>query len=226
MPGPGLIIDVPQIEGGTFVLEDQADRITVTDVREWDAIDDVFWALQKKDRAQLPGIDFSRLKWVCIDSVTGMQQLAKRKVVKERDLDADPHQISQNEWGKIGQLVGELVFRFRTLPYATVFTAQERRHGGGEDGAEPVMLGPDVIPSALAALVPSLMIVGRMNVAADGERLLRVGPHSLFITKCRAKPGRSMPAVIRKPNLSRILQYLLADGKRPLEAKEASILFE
>lgn len=219
MPGAGLIIDVPQIEGGTYVLEDKADRIDIIEVRTWDEIDDIFWALQKKDKVQLPNVD--KYKWVAIDSITAMQQLAKRKVIKERDLDADPHQISQQEWGKIGQLVGELIFRFRTLSIATVFVAQERKHGGDD---EPIMIGPDVIPSALAALMPPLMLVGRLTVQNDGgdgaTRILRVQPHPLYVAKCRAKPGRKMPASVRNPNLEGILRYLLANGKRPQAARE------
>lgn len=225
MPGNGFLIDTKDIEGGNFVLEDKADRITVTDLERWDEIDDIFWALKKQDRKQLPNVDFDKLKWVCIDSITGMQKLAIRKVVKERDLDVDPADVSLRDWGKVGQMVGELVYRFRTLPYATIFTAQERKFGGG-DNDEPIRLGPSVSPGALDSLVTSLMLIGRLQVTSESKRLLRVGPHDLYVTKCRAKPGRQMPSVVSDPNLEVMLKYLLGKGPRPKEAKESALLFE
>ena len=225
MPGNGFLIDTRSIEGGNFVLEDKADRITVTDVTSWNEIDDIFWALMKKDKVALPGVDFDKLKWVCIDSITGMQKLAIRKIIKERDLDADPHQITQNEYGKIGQLVGELVYRFRTLPYATVFTAQERKHGGGEDG-EPVMMGPDVSPSSLGSLVTSLMLIGRLSVDSEGKRIMRVQPHSLYVAKSRSKPGKNLPALLEEPNLEVILRYMLGGTKKPRAAQVSSLVLE
>lgn len=219
MPGKGLIIDVPQIEGGTFVLEDKADRLDVVPVEAWNEIDDIYWYLAKEKH------DY---KWVAIDSITAFQELAKRKVVKERDmaLNADPHTITLQEWGKMGQLVGELVYKFRTLPIHTIWIAQERRHGSEESGTN--VIGPDIIPSALAALMPSMMLVGRMFVQQieDGswERNLRVGPHSDFYTKVRAKPGLKVPPVIVRPDIGILLKFLLGSGPPPEAATEPTIL--
>lgn len=215
MPGKGLLLDVPQIEGGTFVLADKADRIDIVEIEEWDAIDEAYWNIKKGTW---------KYNWVAIDSITAMQELAKRKVIKERNLDADPHKITLPEWGEIGQLVGELVYRFRTLPIWTIWVAQERQHGNDDDGSTPRQLGPDVIASALRALQPSMMLVGRLAVAQNGdgrwERTLRVGPHPSYITKVRALPGKQIPDVLTKPNLNEILRYLLADGKKPKGVKE------
>lgn len=218
MPGKGLIIDVPQIEGGTFVLEDKSDRIDVVPVETWDEIDPVYWYLRNQKH------DY---KWVAIDSITAFQELAKRKVVKERDmaLAADPHTITLQEWGKMGQLVGELIYRFRTLPVHTIWVAQERKHGSDESSN---LLGPDIIPSALAALMPSMMLVGRLSVMQDedGEwvRQLRVGPHPDFYTKCRAKPGKDVPPLIQRPDIGGILRYLLSNGPIPEAAKPPAMI--
>lgn len=215
MPGKGLVIDVPQVEGGTFVLEDQADHIDVVPVEQWDEVESIYWHLQKGQH------DY---KWVAIDSITAFQELAKRKVIKERDLalNADPHTITLQEWGKMGQLVGELVYRFRTLPIHTIWIGQERSHG------EDKITGPDIIPSALSALMPSMMLVGHLSVQQqeDGswERVLRVGPHPEFYTKVRAKPGLTVPPVIAKPSLNTILKFLLGTGPAPEAAKQPSIL--
>lgn len=219
MPGRGLVIDVPQIEGGTFVLEDKADRIDVRAVETWNEIDDIYWFLAKENH------DY---RWVAIDSVTAFQELAKRKVIKERDmaLNADPHTITLQEWGKIGQLIGELVYKFRMLPIHTIWIAQERKHGDDEMGGS--VTGPDVIRSALAALMPSMMIVGRLSsqMAEDGtmQRQLRIGSHPDYYTKVRAKPGLDVPPVIAEPNIGELLRYLLGSGPAPKAAAQPSML--
>jgi len=222
MPGRGLVIDVPQIEGGTFVLQDQANRIDIVPVETWDAVDAIYWFLMKSDHPY---------QWVAIDSLTAMTELAKRKTIKERDLDVDPHVISLQEWGKIGRLVGELVYRFRTLKQHTIWIAQERKFGGGGDegGAGPVTLGPDTSPAALQALLPSMLLVGRLSVehSVDGwERQLRVGPHAMYVTKARAVPGQDVPPIIRNPSLAGLLKFLLArpGAERPDEVLEQTFI--
>lgn len=216
MPGKGLVIDVPQIEGGTFVLEDKADNIDIVPVETWNEVDDIYWYLAKQKH------DY---RWVAIDSITAFQELAKRKVIKERDLDADPHMIQLQEYGKMGQLIGELIYRFRTLPVHTIWIAQERKFGSDE-GAN--VIGPDVIPSALSALMPSMMIVGRLSVQQqeDGSwgRVLRIGSHPDYYTKVRAKPGLVVPPSVSNPDLSVLLKFLLGSGPPPQAAAEPSIL--
>jgi phage nucleotide-binding protein len=217
MPGKGLIIDVPQIEGGTFVLEDKAANIDVVPVETWNDVDGIYWYLRNQRH------DY---RWVAIDSITAFQELAKRKVVSERDLSADPHVIALQEWGKMGQLVGDLVYRFRTLPVHTIWIAQERKHGSEEGGS---VTGPDIIPSALSALMPSMMLVGRLSVQQDAEgkwqRQLRVGSHPDYYTKVRAKPGLDVPSLILKPDLGNILRFLLGSGPAPESAEEALVVF-
>lgn len=217
MPGKGLVIDVPQIEGGTFVLEDQADHVDVVPVATWNEVDDIYWYLKNGKH---------EYRWVAIDSITAFQELAKRKVIKERDLDADPYVIQLQEWGKMGQLIGELIYRFRTLSVHTIWIAQERKHGSDEGFGS--VIGPDIIPSALSALMPSMMMVGRMSVQQDETgawvRQLRVGSHPDYYTKVRAKPGLVVPPVIANPNIGGILKFLLGSGPAPQAAAEPSII--
>lgn len=216
MPGRGLIVDVPQIEGGTLVLEGVKDRIDVKPIESWDDIDDVYWFLSK----QIPSP--TSYQWVGIDSITAMSELAKRKVIKERPLDSDPHQITQQDWGKIGQLVSELIYKFRTLPIHTLWVAQERKFDGATEQG-PGKLGPAVSPMALGALLPSMLLVGRLSTeyAADGtlERQFMLGSHPSYYTKVRARPGLDVPRVCRNPNLAIILKYLLGSGPRPEEVQ-------
>lgn len=213
MPGKGLIIDVPQFEGGTFVLSGHADRIDIVPCTAWKDIDDIFLYLSMQPH------DY---RWVAIDSITGMQELAKRKTIGERDISADPHTISLQEWGKVGRLVAELIFRFRTLKCHTLWIAQERTHGGN-DGS-PAVTGPDLTPSALSSLIPSMALLGRLSVEqnTDGlwERRLRIGPCQEYFTKYRALPDQDVPPVIVNPNLTQILRwnFALPGATRPQEA--------
>lgn len=214
MPGKGLVIDVPQFEGGTFVLSGASERIDVYPCQQWEDIDAAFWFLAREPHSY---------RWVAVDSITGMQELAKRKTIGERDISADPHTISLQEWGKIGRLVSELIFRFRTLKIHTIWIAQERTHRGDDGGSGPV--GPDLTPSALSSLIPSMALLGRMSYEQGGDgawqRLLRVGPHQDYYTKYRALPGVDMPPIIVNPNLHQILGYML--GLRQDRPEEAII---
>lgn len=220
MPGRGLVVDVPQIEGGNFVLGAYANRIDVKDVSSWDEIDAIYWFLAKEAH---------NYKWVAFDSITAMAELARRKTIKDRTLKEDAHTVSLQEWGKVGSLVSELIYKFRTLPLHTIWVAQERRHGS-EDRGEPVMVGPDISPRALAALQPSMFLLGRLSVEQqlDGtyERRLRVGPHPLYMSKVRAVPGVDVPPLIGHPNLGKFLRYALGmPGAEKPEAINEGIIF-
>lgn len=220
MHGRGLVIDVPQIEGGAEVLEDKADRIDVYPVESWNQIDDVYWYLRggKHD-----------YKWVGIDSITAFVDLAKRRTVAERDLASDPNIIALQEWGKIGNLVDELIYRFRTLPLDVIWIAQERKHTLAENEGRAVsVMGPDVTPSILSSLVPSMTFIGRtfVNVALDGsvEYFIRLGPHPDYYTKIRARPGRPVPPVVKNPDLGVLFDYLQGGNQAPEAAEETGVL--
>lgn len=220
MPGKGLVIDIPQIEGGTFVLSDVADRIDIVPVAKWEEIQPIFWYLKRETHSY---------NWVAIDSLSAMTELAKRKSLSERSLEADPHVISKQEWGKVGRLCGELIYQFRTLPIHTIWIAQERKFGTGDDDDSGMTIGPDVSPSSLAALLPSMLLCGRLSVehTMDGtwERHFRIGPAEGYYTKARTAPGIESPAIVRNPNLGEILTYLLGlSTKRPDEVDESAII--
>lgn len=218
MPGQGLVIDVPEVEGGTVVLSDKADRIDVVSVSTWSEIEEKFWFLRDKPHPY---------QWVAIDSITAFTELAKRKTIAERGAltieHADRHTLSQPDWGKVGRLVGELVYQFRTLPIHTIWIAQERSFGNEETGERKI--GPDTSPSALQSLIPSMMLIGRLSVdlsdaSGEWERRLRIGPHPMFYTKYRTTPDKDVPYWIVRPNLGTILKFLLGSGERPEEVKE------
>lgn len=229
MPGRGLVIDVPQVEGGAYVLADKADKIDGVLCEDWEDIDEIYWALSKKDKDVLPNVE--EYRWVAVDSITGMQEMSKRKIINERDrnLGDDPHYLTLRERGGMGELVGELIYRFRKLPLSSIWIAQERIHGGGDNDPNPIITGPDVQRGILSALKPSMAIMGRLELTLDERgrerRNLRVGPAGSedYILKAKGLPGRKCPNLIREPDLGVMLRYLFGSGPKPKAAREDSI---
>lgn len=199
MPGRGLLLDVPQLEGGTEVLAGR-DDIDIALVEVWADLDDKFAYLA---RGKHP------YKWVAIDSVTALQKLAKRKVIKEREISADPHKTTLEEFGKINSLVEEVVYRFRTLPIFTIWIAQERRFSSEDEAS---IWGPDVQPGALNIIMPSMMLVARYKASTtlEGvlERHLYIAPRPDTYAKYRAAPDLKVPAIIKDVNLADVIRYL------------------
>lgn len=217
MRGRGLVIDVPQIEGGTAVLADKSDRIDVAPVVLWKEIDELYQMLR------LGKHDY---EWVAIDTITACQHLARRKVKSEQDIvSSDAHKMRIQDYGDMGQLMTEMFYSFRLLRMNVIFLAQEKGRESDEGIRE---MQPGLSPMSLDALLPSMTLVGRyyMWEADDGtwERRLRVGPHTAFVTKTRAVPGRDLPPVILRPKLDNIFRYLMGDpkAKRPRKAADES----
>ena len=74
LPGRGLVIDIPQIEGGTSVLEG-AENIKVLPILRWTEFDAAYKMLAK---------DHDQWDWVALDTATATQELAKRQLMKDR----------------------------------------------------------------------------------------------------------------------------------------------
>ena len=233
MPGVGTYIDVPYMEEGGFVIGSEAYRIHGVRIEEWEDLEDVYWALKKRDLDQMPWLgernDPKRCRWFALDSATGTHTLATRKVIGERDrsLGEQPHHISLQERGWISQLEAEMIFRLRSLDeYWQIFVAQERQHGGFEGDPGPVQMGPDLPAGSLRAFKQSATILGRLGVVTTGrgkeERQLRIGPpDGDFIVKARTPKGRpKLPKLIKDPNLDEILRFVFADGPTPKAARD------
>lgn len=220
MPGRGLVIDIPMVEGGTFVLNQHRDRIEVVPITDWDkgpdniGVDALYWFIKNQKHGY---------QWIGIDSITGLTRLAIRKVTGDRSLEVNPHKITQPEWGIIGNMVGNLVFQFRGIGVHVIWIAQER--GFGQEG-EIKVVGPDTSPAARQLLLPPLLMCARLyteTVVGGSERRLRVGRHPNFDTKIRAIGGVDMPEVIVNPHLGQIIGYALTGrGERPQAAAALS----
>lgn len=200
MPGAGMVIDVPQLEGGTEVLSG-CDNIDIATVMDWPEIDEKFEYLKAGDHPY---------KWVAIDSVSAMQKLARRKIVKERPIGDVQHKTTQPEYGQINALVEELIYRFRTLPIFTIWIAQERKFSSDEEAS---IVGPDVQPACLNALMPSMMLVARYRaittINGELERHFYLQPRAdTYAKNRRVSQDIRVPAIIRDPNLYDVIRYL------------------
>lgn len=229
MPGEGLILDVPDIEGGTYVIDPAANpNIEVYDVDVWKDFEEV-----RKGLAS--GVESKRgkpFKWVALDTLSAAQDLAKRETKKGRAIDVDPSQVTQPEWGQIGERMTELIYQFRALKIHTIFLAQEQIREV-DDGIS--MYVPAISPMSLTAFFPPQHLVGRMWVTEvlddEGgikeERRMRVGAHEKFMTKARCVPGRVLPSVIADPDLKSILGWMLGvkNAKKPTAAPLGGLSF-
>jgi hypothetical protein len=236
MPGRGIYIDVPYLEEGGFVISSEAHRIHGIKVEEWEDLEDVYWALKKRDTKAIPEIgrtgDPDRARWFAVDSTSAIMVLATRKIIGERDrsLGEKPHMITLQERGWISQLGAEMIFRFRSLDdYWQIFVAQERTHRPQDDvpDPEPIQIGPDLPAGVLRAFKQSATILGRLGVVTSNrgreERQLRIGPpDGDYIVKARTPKGKRLPKLIADPNLGNIFRFIYNDGPKPKAAKEDS----
>jgi hypothetical protein len=225
--GHGLVIDIPEAEGGTSVLAGQ-EGIDIIEIVAWDEIDELYQAL--RPNGSLGG----KYKWLAEDTVTGLQHLAMRQVKKTPDaIQSQRRRIDLQDWGAVGDLMTSHVHQFRRLPMNVLFLAQERPLTVKDELGEEIgtVLVPDVSPMALRALIPPLSLVGRLfwheKDNGEWEQRLRIGRHVHYVTKYRSQLDKQPPAVVRRPNLGQIFAYLMGkDVKRPLEAKESPLLME
>lgn len=226
MPGQGLILDIPQVEGGTVVLKGR-ENIDVFSVEQWNHFQDVYDGLRQGVLSPTTNKPYT---WVAIDTISAAQELAKRKALRERQLDSAPNQTSQQDWGKIGQLMSELFYQFGTLTQHVIFTSQERLRESNDGSVE---YQPAISPMSLDALHPPQFLIGRLYMAevfgetgVRMERRLRVQTGDRYFVKVRAIPGRELKSVLVEPNLGEIFRWLLgvenATEPKGIDINEAS----
>jgi hypothetical protein len=197
-PKPVLIVDCN--EKGTLSVR-RFPKVEVFRLEEWKDIDLVYWYLHKGDH---------EFKTVVIDTVTSLAQLCMKFVLGDevsRDPTKDPAMASKREWGKVAQLMGTEILKFRNLPMHTVFLAQERR-GFTEDDEEAPEIIPAVSPSVQNQLTPAVDIIGRIYVKevvtkgkgdakrkGEMEHRMLIGDHEIYTTGDRSDAG--LPKVLR-----------------------------
>ena len=200
-PKPVLIVDCN--EQGTLSVRNFPD-VDMYPIETWTDIDMVYWFLHKGEH---------EYQTVVIDTLTSLANLCMKFVMGDeasRDPTIDPAMPSKREWGKVGNLMGTEILKFRNLPMNVVFLAQEKR-GYTEDEEEIPEVMPAVSPSVLNQLTPAVDIIGRIyvkEVVVPGkgekarkttvmERRMLIGDHEIYVTGDRSEAN--LPAVLRLP---------------------------
>lgn len=208
-PGEGLLIETARAEGaGDIALADQAGRIQVYYINEWDQLDELYtnWLLKDPD---LP------FKWIGIDTATGLRALATEKELqlKGRAFGAAVPHVDPQDWGNIArrmiemvQKLGHLTSRPTGTRVTVLWVAQERKFSQDDDQGSlrgESFIGPDVGSiSVLAGFAPAMTATLHLRAYPSGqgemERILRVTPTLRHLVKCRAaSPTWALPEQIR-----------------------------
>lgn len=205
-----LVIDFN--ERGTITVR-KFKNTKVYRVNTWEDVDPIYWLLRGGDH------DF---EVVVIDTVTSAAAVCMRWVLKDdadRDFNRDPKTPDQRSWGKMGEHIGEMITRFRNLPYHIVFTAQEKETlTEEEDGTSTSMVHPELSPRPRSVLLSAVSIIGRMYVAetVDGEgnkkyeRRMLIGPHEKYIAGGRFE---ELKRIERNPTLGKFLTKIFGEVK-------------
>ncbi len=159
---PMLLIDV---EGGVVTLRKRK-NLDVVSVRTMGQIVDIHRELHND-----PGY----YKTVAIDSLTELQKLDMREIMREasgRNPNQDEDVPSMREWGKSGERIRRIVRAYRDLPMNTLFTA----HAIIDKDANNATTYAPSLPGKLRAELPGFLdIVGYMyTFVEDGETTRRV----------------------------------------------------
>jgi hypothetical protein len=213
LPGT-LIIDIN--EKGTKSVRHSED-VYVFQARDWADVVYAYWYL----RASIEGKTQRRFTCYCLDTVTQMQHVCMKHVLKEaedRDPYRDPQTPKMQDWLKVGELMKPHILFFRNLPMHGIFLAQERSMDN-EDGENARV--PDLSPVSRGTLMAAVDVIGRMfqrevRVVNKGsgketkrwESYMLVGPHETYPTGSRL----DVPRILRNPTMQMFIDADLKDN--------------
>lgn len=218
-PTPILLLDVS--EKGTDSLEG-VPGIDVLLVKCWEDFETIYWFLRGGNHPY---------KTVVVDTVTQLQKLAIEYIL-EQDGKEKTGQMNRNLWGQSAKLLTAWFINYRDLPLNTVFLAQDRNtteeNAAGEDQIIQEV-GPRLSPSVAASLNAAVKVIGQTYIkeyiksTKDGnEKIysyrLRIGPHSLYLTKVRKAKTLQIPSSIHDPSYAKLMKAIT--GTQEPQAKE------
>jgi hypothetical protein len=211
LPGT-LIIDINE-KGTKSVRHSQG--VHVFQATSWVDVVYVYWYL----RASCEGKTERQFNAYCIDTVTQMQHVCMKHVLKEaedRDPYRDPQTPKMQDWLKVSELMKPHVLYFRNLPMHGIFLVQERSIDDEEGESTKV---PDISPGTRGTLLAAVDVIGRMftkevRVVNKGSRketkriahYMLTAPHDRYPTGTRL----NVPPLIMNPNMQ---MFIDADRK-------------
>lgn len=159
---PVLFLDV---EGGTVTIRHRKE-IDVIQVRSPQHMKEIHDSLREDNNGYY--------KTVVIDSVTELQKLDMREVMREmiqKRPDRDPDVPDKREWGISGEHIRRIVRAYRDLEMNTIFTALMIDYKDDKTGQ--VTFNPS-LPGKLRGEIPGFIdIVGYLYVTVEGEEITR-----------------------------------------------------
>lgn len=217
--GKTLIIDCE--EGSSSIRKTGAQ---VYKLKHWEEIEEIYWFLKNRKHG---------FKFVAIDPVTRLGQLCMKYVLGDKAAKdsggGDPHQATQQDWGKTAELMRDVLARFKDLPdIFLILTAYERRRESeDEESAYDFIIGPDAQPAVKGFLMGQMDIIARLYVkqldsdeeeddeaAIKVERRLLTGPHEIYEAGDRSD---NLPRIMRRPTMSKIMALINAPNERDNE---------
>lgn len=170
-------------EKGTDSIRNRK-NVTVYEMTKYEDLDPAYWYLKSSGHPH---------KVVVIDTVTMLAKLGMRWVLKddvEKDLDRDPLTPDKRSWGKLGEALNEMTFRFRNLPMDVIFLAQEKQTTTDDDeGGTTIEVHPELSPSPRSTLLSAVSVTGRLyvkevtvNEKTSMQRRMLLGPHPKYVS--------------------------------------------
>jgi hypothetical protein len=200
-----LVLDMN--EKGTKSVRKYPD-VEVLHCKRWSDVVFAYWMLKEGDHPYAS---------VVLDTATGMQALCIRQILKEsedRDPTKDPKVMSMREWGKLAELMKELLLNFRNLDLNVVITAQQRTIDDPDTESREIV--PDLSPGSRGPLTAAVDIIGHVyqrevrsvdkstkKEVKKWETRMLSGPHEEMITKDRTG---SLPRVMRDPTIPKMIE--------------------
>jgi hypothetical protein len=218
-----LVLD-PE-KGTDAMLEKNPYRIHIT---KWETINDVWNVLRTGSCSPAMlglGKSDEPFKWVAIDGLTRINNLALRYVMKveeERNLDRRPGMVDRRDYNKSGELMKEMLQNFHNLKLHCCYTAQERMITMDEDdelGESSHFFVPDLPQAVRGAANGIVEVIGRIYTTRvtlksgkeATQRRLYVGVHPTYDTGYRS--DFVLPDYIKNPTLPKLVSLMTSGAE-------------
>lgn len=195
-------------------------------IEKWEDIDDFYKWIRSDPYCPKCKVKH-KFEWVGIDGLTRIANMALKYVMKlaeERDLDRQPGQVAQRDYGKAGEMMKQFFTNMSTLDKGVVYTAHERQDAPftaeEDDEIEDVVstLVPDLPKGVRGAINGLVDVIGRLYVVQiekeDGtkkaQRRLWIGPSDSYDTGYRS--DFVLPAMVKVPTIPKLIK-LMAEGE-------------
>lgn len=202
-------------------FETVADRpnVTVYELERFAETEDLYWWAKAGNHD---------IELFVFDTVSMLSTMCLKHVMNEaeQDMGAGSVMPGRQHYGRVNQLMSNLIIDWRNLPYNIIFLAQERRWETADDEASDdetvvVEITPSLSKGPLQTLQSAVGTIGRVYIREAEvkgkpviEHRLLIGPHPLYAagTRIRALAGKR---TLRNPTLQQILDLREQGGEVP-----------